>query len=302
MSVSAIWDDWSCRVRVTVTRPGALPRAQQHLRAVMHDVSRSANRFITDSDVSRINEAQGQLVPVSTLTMTLVDVALASAADSGGAVDPTIGTHLLRAGYDIDIERIRDLLVAHDTSDAPPADWTRVRVDRDLSCIGVPAGMRIDLGATAKAWAADTAAWRIARTLDTGVLVEIGGDVSVAGRKEDPWQVLVREQAGMPGQRIGLTHGGVATSSTTARRWRTAAGESHHLIDPRTGRPAAGPWRTAAVWAPSAVEANTASTAAIVLGDGATGFLDGLGLAARLVDRSGAVHLLGAWPAAAEAA
>lgn len=298
MSGSAVWNDWSCRVRVTVTRADAMPRAREVLKVVMADVSRSANRFTPDSDLSRVNAGAGRLVPVSRLMMTLVDTALRSAADSHGTVDPTIGEHLLRAGYSEDIERIRGILVPTDSRSAVAADWTRVRVDRDLGRVGVPEGMRLDLGATAKAWTADTAAHRIAGTLGTGVLVEVGGDVSVAGRKVAPWQVLVREQAGMPGQRIGLTHGGLATSSTTARRWRTADGDAHHVIDPRTGQPALGPWRTATVWAPSAVAANTASTAAIVLGDAAVDHLGSLGLAARLVDHDGAVHLLGAWPAA----
>ncbi len=299
MSGSAVWNDWSCRVRVTVTRPDALPSARDVLRSVMADVARSADRFTPDSDVSRINSSAGRLVPVSRQTVTLVDIALRAAAESRGTVDPTIGEHLLRAGYADDIGRIRDLLVPTGAAPTVAADWRRVRVDRELSRIGVPAGMRLDLGATAKSWAADTAAHRIAGTLGTGVLVEIGGDVSVAGRKVSPWQVLVREQAGMPGQRIGLTRGGLATSSTTARRWRTADGEAHHVIDPRNGLPAVGPWRTVTVWAPSAVEANTASTAAIVLGATAVDHLDALGLAARLVDHDGAVRRVGAWPSSA---
>ncbi len=296
MTGSAVWNDWSCRVRVTVTRPDALAPAREVLRSVMADVARSANRFAPDSDLSRINASAGRLVPVGRQTITLVDLALRAAAESRGTVDPTIGEHLLRAGYVDDIDRIRGVLVPTDRRAVVPADWRRVRIDRELCRIGVPEGMRLDLGATAKSWTADTAAHRIAGTLGTGVLVEIGGDVSVAGRKVAPWQVLVREQTGQPGERIGLTRGGLATSSTTARRWRTTQGEAHHVIDPRTGLPTDGPWRTATVWAPTAVEANTASTAAIVLGGAAVDHLVELGLAARLVDLDGGVHRVGAWP------
>ena len=110
------------------------------------------------------------------------------------------------------------------------------------------------------------------------------------------------ERAGEPGQHIGLTHGGLATSSTVARRWRTTSGEAHHIIDPRTGRPAEGRIRTATVWAPSTMKANTASTAAIILGDEAAEFLLDLGQAARLVDFNGRITTIGEWPAQREAA
>lgn len=304
MTYSAIWTDWSCRVRVTVTDARTLADAKQQLIDLMADVSRAVDRFRPDSDLSRINAAAGHLVPVSGRTIALVDVALDAAAETGGAVDPTVGTHLKGVGYVRDIEEIRGrkVSVEHSSKDLPQADWTRVRVNHELGLVGVPAGMQLDMGATSKAWTADVAAHRIANSLNTGVLVEIGGDVAVAGAKKNPWQILVSERAGEPGQRIGLTRGGLATSSTTARRWRTGDKEVHHIIDPRTGVPADGPFRTATIWAPSAVEANITSTAAIILGDEAPGYLLDMGYAARLVDQDGHVTTLGDWPAQRQAA
>lgn len=302
MNASAIWDDWSCRVRLTVTRPEALAPAKQHVVALMADVALAADRFTPHSDISRVNDAAGRLVPVGGRTIALIDIALDAAAESGGAVDPTIGAHVVRAGYADDISAVRDRLVVPDDTPLPQADWTQVRVDHTLSRIGIPAGLRLDLGATAKAWTADVAAHAIAASLGTGVLVEIGGDVSVAGSKATPWQVHVSERTGEAGQPVGLERGGLATSSTIARTWRTPDGDAHHLIDPRTGRPARGPWRTVTAWAPSAVQANTATTAALVLGDEAVAYLDELGTAARLVDHEGHVHTVGAWPAVAKAA
>jgi thiamine biosynthesis lipoprotein len=161
---------------------------------------------------------------------------------------------------------------------------------------GVPEGFALDLGATAKSWTADVAAHAIASGLGTGVLVEIGGDVSVAGHKSNPWQVQVSERSGQPGQRVGLTRGGLATSSTIARTWRTASGVAHHVIDPRTGLPSQGPWRTVTVWGPSAVQANTASTAALILGDEAVDYLRDSDLSARLVGSEGNVMTVGDWP------
>jgi thiamine biosynthesis lipoprotein len=91
--------------------------------------------------------------------------------------------------------------------------------------------------------------------------------------------------------------GGLATSSTAVRRWRRGGTSYHHLLDPRTGRPAEPVWRTVTVTAASCVDANTASTAAIVRGRRAPGWLDALGLPARLVDASGAVRRVAGWPA-----
>lgn len=304
MTASAIWNDWSCRVRVTVTEADKLTAAKHQVTELMAEVSQAANRFEPTSEICRINASAGRMIPVSGRTIAIVDAALDAAAETGGAVDPTVGLHLVRAGYAKDIEEIRDRLVFVPDIDSEPqqADWTRVKVDHDFGLVGIPAGMSLDLGATAKSWTADIVAYAIANSLNAGVLVEIGGDVAVAGIKNDPWQVGVSERAGEPGQRIGLTHGGLATSSTAARRWRTASGEAHHIIDPRTGRPAEGRIRTATVWAPSAVKANTASTAAIILGDEAPEFLLDLGLAARLVDIDGRITTFGEWPAQREAA
>jgi thiamine biosynthesis lipoprotein len=99
-----------------------------------------------------------------------------------------------------------------------------------------------------------------------------------------------------PGQWIALSTGGLATSSITARRWHTRSGPAHHLIDPATGRPADGFWRTATVAAASCLDANTASTAAIVRGRAAEAWLVSASLPARLVGVDGSVRHLAGWP------
>ena len=98
------------------------------------------------------------------------------------------------------------------------------------------------------------------------------------------------------GETIAIRSGGVATSSTTVRRWRRGGIELHHIIDPATGLPAIGPWRTVSVVAGNCVDANIAATAAIVRGVTATAWLESAGLPARLVDRSGDVRRVGGWP------
>lgn len=293
------WRDWSCTARVVVGQGEPVPDdlvgdAAGIVRSLMQDVDRAVSRFRADSETEAVNDAAPRLLPVSPLALTLVQTALDAARRTDGAVDPTVGRHVSAWGYDADIDSVRDR-----TATVAPAgraaDWRTVVVD-DLGRVGVARGLRLDLGATAKAWTADEAALRVAARLRRPVLVEIGGDLAVAGEGDRPWLVRVAETADAPGELVGLTHGGLATSSTAARRWRTDAGEAHHVIDPRTGCPAGGPVRTATVWAPTAAEANTFSTAALVWGRSAAARLELAGVAARLVDRSGSVHPVGDWP------
>jgi len=174
----------------------------------------------------------------------------------------------------------------------------------------LPPGVRLDLGATAKGLGADRAAAAADRALRCGgVLVSLGGDIAVAGQPPaGGWPVAVADSSdsgsdplARPGGLVRLAAGGLATSSVTGRQWLWAGRPVHHIIDPGTGFPADGPWRTASVAAASCAEANAASTAAIVAGRDAEAWLARTGLPARLTSRDGAVRLLGRWPARAGA-
>ena len=170
----------------------------------------------------------------------------------------------------------------------------------------MPAGVGIDLGATAKALAADRAAARIFRVVGAGVLVGVGGDIAVAGNApEGGWRIAIGDdhRAGSAThQQVSITSGGLATSSTVARRWRTSSGWAHHIIDPRTGRNPDPCWRSASVAAGSCVDANAAATAAIVLGAAAPDWLRRRGLPANLIDIDGAATAVAGWPTAELAA
>ena len=136
-----------------------------------------------------------------------------------------------------------------------------------------------------------------------GVLVSLGGDIAVGGTApRGGWPVTVAERpdgGDAPGsQLIRLAGGAVATSSVTCRRWRRGGRELHHIVDPRTGLPAVGPWRTVSVAAQTCADANAAATAAIVAGKRAEGWLAAAGVPARLVGYDGQVRRLGGWPAA----
>jgi len=176
-----------------------------------------------------------------------------------------------------------------------PRPSRRIRLDQLAGLLTVPAGCALDLGATAKAWTADRAASDIAARLGCSVLVEIGGDLAVAGPPRQ-WQIAVGERAGVPGQQVSLTSGGMATSTTTVRRWPHGGRMVHHVIDPATGRSADGPWRTATVAARSAVLANCRSTAAIVLGAAALAWLTEQRADGRLVGVDGTTRTVGRWP------
>jgi FAD:protein FMN transferase len=289
------WTDWSCTVGVSVTNRSALLSAVHVVRDLMREVDLAASRFRTGSELTRVNWLAGVPVPVSRTLTELVGTALDAAAETDGAVDPTVGLDLMAAGYD------RDIRLVGDGAAAAPwprrrADWSEVWLDRERGLLRVPRGLALDLGATAKAWTADRAVARVAQRFDTAALVEIGGDLAVAGAPEGGWRVHVAEREGELGQDIGVHAGGVATSTTTVRAWQRDGQPMHHLIDPRTGKPSRGPWRTVTVAEESALAANTASTAALVLGDAAEPWLINRGAPARLVHRDGTVVHLGDWP------
>jgi thiamine biosynthesis lipoprotein len=182
-----------------------------------------------------------------------------------------------------------------------------VVVDNERQRLTIPDGVELDLGATAKAREADDAARELAAVLGTGVLVSLGGDIAVAGASPaGGWCVRIADDHAelleSGGPLVLVLMGGLATSGTTVRRWPTTAGEAHHVIDPRTGRPADTPWRTVSVAASSCLAANIAATAAVVLGHAALDWLRAQSLHARLVTRAGTIRYVGDWPRTAEAA
>ncbi|WP_329045406.1 FAD:protein FMN transferase [Amycolatopsis sp. NBC_01488] len=184
----------------------------------------------------------------------------------------------------------------------PAPGWHRVLFDSALRLVVLPRGVHLDLGATAKALAADRAARRIHAALGCGVLVNLGGDLRVAGAEPaGGWQIALGDDHAdavtRPDASVALNTGGLATSGTTRRRWRHADRTVHHIVDPRTGDVAEPLWRTVSVAAKSTVDANTASTAAVVLGADAPRWLAQRRLPARLTSEAGDVVTTPGWPA-----
>jgi thiamine biosynthesis lipoprotein len=286
--------------RVVLWPPGNLGVACAAVDDVLAALDLQASRFRPDSELSWLNAAEGGMFLLSDGLAEAVGVALAAARWTGGLTDPTVGDALVSLGYD------RDFAAIGEDGDPPgetlPAPgWPLVRLDGRL--LRLPPGIRLDLGATAKALGADRAVRAVmsATGQHGGALVSLGGDIAVAGTPpQDGWPVTVAEEPdpdGAPrGQIVRLPAGAVATSSVTVRRWRRGGAALHHIVDPRTGRPADGPWRTVTVAAATCADANAASTAAIVAGAGAEDWLASAGLPARLTGHDGRVRDLNGWP------
>lgn len=284
---------------VATVEPDVLGRAVAVVAAHLADVDRACSRFREDSELMRL--PRGRHATVSPLLFEALAAALAAARATDGLVDPTVGRTLRLAGYDATFR----VVAARDASRfrarfEPVPGWAAIQLDPDARRVTVPDGVEIDLGATAKALAADHCAARAAETVGTGVLVGLGGDIAVSGTPPpEGWAVGIADDhaATAVETTVALGEGGLATSSTSVRRWRSGARSLHHLIDPRTGRPADSCWRTVTVAAESCLGANVASTAAIVLGEPAPGWLARRGLDARLVADDGSVVTTRRWPA-----
>jgi thiamine biosynthesis lipoprotein len=302
---TADWEAWSCPVRLAVTDPAVLPAARALTTARLADVDRACSRFRPDSELARLTT--GAWTGVSPQLADLLATALRAARLTDGDVDPTVGGSMTALGYDRDVR----LLPAGDgvVVAVPAPGWAAVELDRQGGRVRVPPGVQLDLGATAKAWTADAAAADVVRATGAGCLVSLGGDVAVAGPPPPGgWRIRVEDVTGDPDAppsgpctTVTITDGGLATSSTRARRWQRGGRWLHHLLDPRTGLPAAPAWRTVSVAAGSCVDANTVSTAAIVRGHAVWPWLRGVDLPVRLVTVDGSVFTTGGWPEEAAA-
>jgi thiamine biosynthesis lipoprotein len=305
---------------VAVTEAGALDIATAVVERIVAEFDHACSRFRDDSELSLVNARAGTPVRVGPVLLEAVTAALRAARLTGGDVDPTVGQALISLGYDRDFAALsggegetvageQGAVAGSQGAVASPRarpvatvpGWRTVTVDPERSTIRVLRGVSLDLGATAKALAADRAAAEASVAVGCGVLVSFGGDLAIAGdAPAEGWRIRVtddhRSGIDAPGQWISLSSGGLATSSTAVRRWRTDSGTVHHLIDPLTGRSADSVWRTVSVSAGSCLDANIASTATIIRGEKAAPWLEALGLPSRLVRTDGTVRRVAGWP------
>ncbi|MFF1882433.1 FAD:protein FMN transferase [Pseudarthrobacter sp. NPDC058196] len=321
-AAQSTWKVWELEASVTVTDAGALADAERIVRDVVAAVDAACSRFRGDSELLILQPRMAQGVTVSPMFRLLLQRALDAAAITGGDVDPTLGADLAALGHGPGLQGLPGLrsvpvpALADGAArtPAPPSagspdmpaprapGWTRLRLDS--TTLTLPAELRLDLGATAKAVAADLAAAEVHQRLGCGVLVGLGGDLASAGQaphvdgQPGQWQILVQDLPADPAQHVSLASGyALATSSTQKRRWTHRGTGVHHILDPRSGLPAEPVWRSVTVAAPTCLEANAYSTAAIIRVHAAVDWFRAEGIVARLVDRRGRIVTTGGWPA-----
>ncbi len=307
-STTSRWRALGTGVVLRVSDPTALPEARRAVESELAAIDAACSRFRADSDLSHLNVHAGRPTRVGALLMEALTVALRAAELTEGDVDPTIGRALELAGYDRDWDLLAHRSGVPDAAQRQPSitvrvleGWRTVKIDPSTGVVRLPSGMKLDLGATAKAWAADRAAAAAFSATRCGVLVSVGGDIATSGTAPvGGWQIKVTDDhsAGptASGQLISIDSGGLATSSTAVRRWEHAGQTMHHIIDPHTGRPVQESWRTVSVAAASCTDANIATTAALVRANAAPAWLAGLGLPARLIAWDGTLQSIAGWP------
>jgi len=301
------FDAMGCQIRLVIDEPldpshPAPSAAAEDARRWLADFDARMSRFRADSELCALNRDPRSAVPASALLRATVAAALWAAERSGGLVDPTLLGALERAGYStslagVDPAPLRDAL-AHAPTRAPAqptpaALWREVRVDDTAGIIHRPPGIRLDSGGAGKGLAADAMAHRLAGY--SRVAIDCGGDVRVAGAatRAQPFDVEIEHPlSGEPAHSFALGDGAVATSGIGTRIWQADGGYAHHLIDPSTGRPAwTGLIQVTAI-APTALEAETLSKAALLSGpERAREVLAQYGGA--LIHDEGAVELVG---------
>lgn len=301
--------------RLVVTQPDMMPSAQTLLRRRLAELDAVASRFRRDSEVSILAATPppprgGPVTAAASLLLrSLIDDALWAATTTAGLVDPTLGRAMEHNGYDADLAEVRNRSSPDQASRRdnprmrstcvaqPPSTVSQLRVNHIDGTVTAAAGTLIDLGATGKASMADRIAHELADSLIGGFLVDLGGDIAVAGPwPVGGWVVAVDDPGAALPPRLSLTTQGVATSGTNRRYWRVGDVVRHHLLDPVTGRPVARTWRQVTCVGASALEANTGATAACVLGGAAAVWLTERRIPARLVPERGVTVCTPGWP------
>jgi thiamine biosynthesis lipoprotein len=271
------------------------------LTRALDEIDLACSRFRDDSELSMLHAEAGRAVRVSALLFEALEVACRVAARTGGAVDPTVGNAICTLGYDADLDAVRARRSpAPEALGAVPGYW-HLQLNSRTRTVRIPRGVRLDLGSSAKALAADRAAARIAHAVDGGVLVSLGGDVAVAGPPpREGWAVGIAHESSAPAeavdQVVAIRHGGLASSAAGARTWKSGTRQVHHIIDPRTGDCVEPHWSLVSATGCSCVEANLVTTASLVWGADALDRLRRFDQSVRLVRFDGMVFTVNGWP------
>jgi FAD:protein FMN transferase len=256
----------SMGTEVSVLVPPDRGDAAVTARAIIEDFDRRFSRFDPSSELARLNATAGDGRPatVSPDLLEALATALAAAQATDGLYDPLLGARMVELGYD----RTFDELEARSAPELSPwvaGRWRTIEVDLGARTVRLPAGTALDLGGLAKGMAVDAAVSALAESDVAYAAVNAGGDLAVLGRPPGmpAWTIAID---GLDDTRVAIAEGALATSSVRRRRWQTDAGERHHLLDPRTGLPAASGLDQVSVAATSCAQAEVAAKAALLLG------------------------------------
>jgi thiamine biosynthesis lipoprotein len=239
------------------------------LCAAVAGYERAFSRFLPDSELARLTARAGEPFAVSDDMFAVLEHAMRFWRQTEGIFDPLIRRELEAAGYDHTFTAVPRRLPG--AAPAPPArsfTFGDVQLDSARRTVTLPPGARLDLGGVAKGWIVD----RLGELLAPHgpYLVDIGGDITAAGYGPDGapgWLVAVADPFRISDDLslLRLDGIGIATSSTSKRRWLRAGELFHHLIDPRTGRPADTGVVQVTVLAATTMEADVYAKTALIL-------------------------------------
>lgn len=251
------------------------------------------SRFLSESDVSRVNAAAGRAVDVHPETIRLFEAADRGWQLTGGRFDPTVLPAVVGRGYRTGIDV--DMPPVVEGPGIPARGLAGVRIDRARSRIRVEAGSGFDPGAIGKGLAADIVVEALLRGGAAGALVNVGGDLRVSGAapSEPLWSISIEHpfDRGSTPVVLGVEDGGVATSTARHGRWMAAGNTVCHVIDPATGAATETDASAVTVVAGEAWAAEAVATAALVAGvEAGLQLIDDLGLDGLVFDHAGIPH------------
>jgi FAD:protein FMN transferase len=273
---------------------GCLDTALRNVVSFIEHLERCWSRFIPSSDVSRINQLgpAGGTIGVDPSTVTLLATMIEGHEMTAGRFDPSVLRAVIAEGYETSYVDPRQVSAVFAAAPTRQGSLWELELDPSANTVTVPGGLVIDPGGVGKGLAADLAVARLLEAGVTGAMVEIGGDLAMAGTSVDPagWLVDVEHPNPADGLvcSLAVSGGGVATSSVRSRRWVLDGVERHHQIDPRTTRCSSTDLDAVTVIAPSGWLAEVHATAALAVGSADTiAYLDGHGLSGIAIGGTG---------------
>ena len=280
-----------------------LPEQQSEVAATLVQMlfaewEQTLSRFLTESELSRLNERAGKPVVVGTILWKVLTTALQAARATKGIYDPTLLKQLVMLGYDRSFEILPSLPASTiEPVEMPGGGWRDIHLDHTTHEVTLPKGVALDFGGIAKGMAVDAAIVQLRQIGVRDALVNAGGDLVVTGLPStmQDWPIAV--QGKNRTWTIPLHHGAMATSGIAKRHWQQGQHQRHHLLDPRTGIPVRNGLWSVSVVAGSCEQAEVAAKVAFILGrTRGKDFLITHQFAAILVDEDGGWEAVGSWP------